>query len=81
MNPTPQQLQELAVDVGYELKMIGEIGPLATPVKLPGLGYAVLEATLLHLRNVDSFLAASEPIEDDVIALHYLSSWSGQPPG
>jgi hypothetical protein len=77
MIPNDPQLREFAIDVGYELKMIAAAGPLAADPELPLLGVALLEATLLHLRNLDTFLAAKKADDDDVIARHYLDSWQG----
>jgi hypothetical protein len=74
-DPPLAQLRELAIDVGYELKMLGAVGPAVTPDAVPFLGFALLETSLLHLRNLDSFLGATIPAEDDVIALHYLATW------
>jgi hypothetical protein len=79
MDFTEQQLRELAIDVGYELKMVAEVGPMASPPQLQSLGSARLEATMLHVRNLDSFLGASEPTDDGVIARHYLDTWTPIP--
>jgi hypothetical protein len=76
-NLTDGQLRELAADVGYELKMLGAVGPAATPTSLPFLGMALLQTTLLHARNLHTFLGDLTPAEDDVIARHYLPSWTG----
>ena len=77
VQPNPDQLQALATDVGYELKMAAIIGPMGSPPDLPELGAALLESAMLHIRNLDSFLGASEAAEDDVITRHYLDSWPG----
>lgn len=75
----PTHLRQLADDVGYELMMLSELAPVATPAQDPFLGSALLESTLLHLRNLDVFLGSLEPVKDDVIARHYLDRWSPTP--
>jgi len=74
--PTLAELQLLASDVGYELKMLAAVAPMGAPDELTALGNALLEDALLHIRNVDSFLGAVDVADDDVSAMHYLDSWS-----
>ncbi len=84
--PTDPQLQLLAEDVGYELWMaaavarMGATGALASePLALVAVNNALLETTMLHVRNVDTFLRSTDSAEDDVIALHYVSTWPCTP--
>jgi hypothetical protein len=79
VNFTEHELRELSVDIGYELKMVAEVGPMASPVELQSLGSALLESSMLHVRNLDTFLGASEAGDDDVIALQYLDTWMPTP--
>jgi hypothetical protein len=51
------QLIACAEDIGYELKMIGVLGQLKTPVDLPFVGNGLLESLLVHVRLLDDFLA------------------------
>ncbi len=79
MSFTEHELRELSVDIGYEVKMVAEVGPMASPVELQSLASALLESSMLHVRNLDTFLGASEAVDDDVIALHYLDTWTPTP--
>ena len=76
VNFTEHELRELSIDVGYELRMVAEVGPMASPIELQSLGSALLESSMLHVRNLDTFLGATEAADDDVIALHYLDTWT-----
>jgi hypothetical protein len=72
--PNPQ-LITCAVDVGYELKMIGILGQLKTPMEVPFVGYGLLESLLVHVRLLDDFLANRRFRDDDLTASDYNSSW------
>jgi hypothetical protein len=77
MTALDPQLIACAGDIGYELKMIGVLGQLKTPVDLPFVGYGLLESLLVHIRLLDDFLATNRPSgTDDLKASDYNSSWS-----
>jgi hypothetical protein len=75
------QLIACAEDIGYELKMIGVLGQLKTPVDLPFVGNGLLESLLVHVRLLDDFLANKRRRGpsggDDLTASDYNPSWSG----
>jgi hypothetical protein len=77
---TPHELRELVEATGYELKMAAALSAVATPEELVAVGFALVEATLLHVRNLDSFLGRDTARQEDgVIALHYAESWVPTP--
>jgi hypothetical protein len=75
----PQQIA-CADDVSYELRMIGVLGQLKTPMELPFVGNGLLESLLLHVRLLDDFLGnrrrRGPEGDDDLTAKDYNSSWS-----
>jgi hypothetical protein len=80
MTTIDPQLIACADDIGYELKMIGVLGQLKTPMDLPFVGYGLLESLLVHVRLLDDFLAnrrrRGRDGDDDLTARDYNSSWS-----
>jgi hypothetical protein len=68
-------------DIAYELKMIGVLGQLKTPVDLPFVGNGLLESLLVHIRLLDDFLANKRRRgpqgDDDLTASDYNPVWLG----
>jgi hypothetical protein len=76
MNFTQADLELLAEDIGYELKMTAIVGPMQSSADFVVLGNALLEDELLHVRNLDDFLGATTRQQDDVLATDYLPTWT-----
>jgi hypothetical protein len=74
-----EELPALATDVVYEFGMMQHSGfQLMYPtVVLSDHGRNVLvEAFLMHVRNLSDFFTNDNPQKDDVVAKHYVKDWS-----
>jgi hypothetical protein len=71
------ELESLAREVGYEVGMMAASAAFhrLSPELERVVSFSLIEACLLHARNLDDFLGKSSPRPGDVLAVHYQPSW------
>ena len=70
-------LERMAVHVGYELRMVGCLMHDVSDEEDTPTGYAILEAYLLHVRTLSTFLGTSSDRAwpDDIVADDYFRGY------
>jgi hypothetical protein len=70
-------LEALAREVGYEVGMMAASAAFhrLSPELERVVSFSLIEACLLHARNLDDFLGRANPRPGDVLAVHYQPSW------
>jgi hypothetical protein len=78
------ELEALAPEVGYEVGMMAATAAFHHGHRQLSLdvervvSFSLIEACLLHARNLDDFLGKPAPRPGDVLAVHYQPSWIPQ---